>query len=62
MFLNEGRLDKHIPSGSDGSKRAPQGKLREGIVISLRGTEPRVHRGWTDAAVRDEFPDTRRLS
>lgn len=34
MFLNEDGRDKDVESSSVGSKRAPQGELREGIVIS----------------------------
>lgn len=39
------RKDKDLQNSSVRSKRAPQGKLRERIVISLRASEPRVHGG-----------------
>lgn len=39
-------------SGSNGEREGR--KLRERFVISLRDTEPRVHRGRTDAVERDE--------
>lgn len=62
MFLHEEGHEKDIQSSSAGPadrrESAAGKKLRERFVISLRDTEPRVHHGRTDTAMRDEFPDT----